>query len=181
MRELTYEDVVERVIFDLESWCNGYHPSMYVDPSKSIRQIAERAKFGFSNVKKSGRMGCQPTKVDTGYVPKEAKAGYTLKEISDWVHKESLADARWANYVNHHDAVAIACAALHDLGYRHPTPISLTDRLPGPEDCDEEGRCWFNGLGVRGWVLQKAVKDSVCYRTVWLPHHALPLPLPDFD
>ena len=23
-----------------------------------------------------------------------------------------------------------------------PTPISVNDRLPGPEDCDNEGRCW---------------------------------------
>lgn len=54
MEKVTYEDVIERVIFDLESWCDNYHPSMYIDPSKSIRVIAERAKHGLSKVDKSG-------------------------------------------------------------------------------------------------------------------------------
>jgi hypothetical protein len=52
-------------------------------------------------------------------------------------------------------------------------PVSVAERLPGPEDCDAEGRSWFGGK--RGiWMLMTskyAMADSF-----WLPHHALPVP-----
>ena len=54
-------------------------------------------------------------------------------------------------------------------------PVPVAERLPGPEDCDAEGRSWFGGK--RGiWMLMTskyAMADSF-----WLPHHALPVPQP---
>jgi len=32
-----------------------------------------------------------------------------------------------------------------------PQPISVSERLPGPEDCDEEGKCWW-GAPIVGLV-----------------------------
>jgi hypothetical protein len=54
-------------------------------------------------------------------------------------------------------------------------PVPVAERLPGPEDCDAEGRSWFGGK--RGiWMLMTskyAMADSF-----WLPTHALPVPQP---
>jgi len=62
-------------------------------------------------------------------------------------------------------------------------PVPVSERLPGPEDCDAEGRCWFfhtSTIGGNEWFLNQLPKVSEWYRwqsiTHWLPFHALPLP-----
>ena len=70
------------------------------------------------------------------------------------------------------------------LAQRHPTPVPVSERLPGPEDCDDEGRCWqwipdINGHYPLGhWELQHRdwVSDPDCDAPHWLPATALPLP-----
>ena len=63
-------------------------------------------------------------------------------------------------------------------------PIPVSERLPGPEDCDAEGFCWFfspadptaGPFGVAAcWVLRKFEPEDD-FRTHWLPAHTLPLP-----
>ena len=57
-----------------------------------------------------------------------------------------------------------------------PQPVAVSERLPGPEDCDEQGRCWcfaYDGR-VRGWTL-RIIAPGV-YDTHWLPANALPTP-----
>lgn len=58
-------------------------------------------------------------------------------------------------------------------------PVSVSEPLPGPEDCDAEGRCWFGtpGCDVWGasWVLRKRSHQRNGI-TSWLPAHSLPLP-----
>ena len=65
---------------------------------------------------------------------------------------------------------------------RQHQPIPVSERLPGPEDCDAEGRCWvWWKNGVR-WVLddwtpsdfQSEILSS--FVSHWLPANALPLP-----
>ena len=63
-----------------------------------------------------------------------------------------------------------------------PTPIPIAERLPGPEDCDAEGRCWvWWKNGVR-WVLDewthRELLDGPLSECVshWLPATALPIP-----
>ena len=57
-------------------------------------------------------------------------------------------------------------------------PVAVSERLPGPEDCDAEGRCWW--LTPQSWPCLYLMKpDSVISAAVathWLPAHALPLP-----
>jgi hypothetical protein len=61
-------------------------------------------------------------------------------------------------------------------------PVPVAERLPGPEDCDAEGRCWAWGdtdprLGWKCWKLfpfrYVAAPPDV---THWRPYHALPVP-----
>jgi hypothetical protein len=46
--------------------------------------------------------------------------------------------------------------------HQPPQPVAVGERLPGPEDCDAEGRLW---------VYQNASTTKY-----WLPHDALPTP-----
>jgi hypothetical protein len=59
-------------------------------------------------------------------------------------------------------------------------PVAVSERLPGPEDCDAEGRCWWYGEGgdMVGWTLD-AEGPSYYRAKYWLPAHALPVPAND--
>jgi hypothetical protein len=51
-----------------------------------------------------------------------------------------------------------------------PQPIPVSERLPGSEDCDAEGRCWWYGEGgdMVGWTLD-AEGPSYYRAKYWLP------------
>ena len=77
-------------------------------------------------------------------------------------------------------------------------PVPVSERLPGPEDCDAEGRCWLltvedeypqwrlhsiegnqPGGATMIWVpvdSSPGVMVDCFYTSHWLPAHALPLP-----
>jgi hypothetical protein len=61
-----------------------------------------------------------------------------------------------------------ACPAIH--------PVSVIERLPGLEDCDAKGACWWfdpQGDGAWGaWYVNRYQGDC----THWLPASALPTP-----
>ena len=55
-------------------------------------------------------------------------------------------------------------------------PVPVSERLPGPEDCDAEGRCWIHMPDIGtcpSWRLTDP-RDIGPYHTHWLPAHALP-------
>lgn len=41
-------EALERVILELDSWCNHYSPNSYTDPTISLRQIADRARYALN-------------------------------------------------------------------------------------------------------------------------------------
>lgn len=64
-------------------------------------------------------------------------------------------------------------------------PIPVSERLPGAEDCDGEGRCWWGEPQIGDshdatWNLctQDEAEDYCTWGTKcgWLPANALPLP-----
>ena len=58
-----------------------------------------------------------------------------------------------------------------------PQPIPASERLPRPEDCDAEGRCWW--IRIDTWMLKSFAVidgDPVPLGSHWLPAHALPVP-----
>jgi hypothetical protein len=56
-----------------------------------------------------------------------------------------------------------------------PTPIPVAERLPGPDDCDAEGGCWWFDSGT--WIFLSFSQGFSWGRiTHWLPVNALPLP-----
>jgi hypothetical protein len=77
-----------------------------------------------------------------------------------------------------------ARAALARWGSPSIEPVPVSERLPGPEDCDADGRCWCGSGGFidetgdmpvempASWELREP--DS---QDDWvLPHYALPVP-----
>ena len=94
-------------------------------------------------------------------------------------HVVDLARAVLARWGNHQGIL--------DSSTLQPVPVS--ERLPGPEDCNDEGEVWawrrfdlesgidngdFWRLTFREWL-----EHEDCSFTHWLPAHALPLPTHD--
>ena len=74
--------------------------------------------------------------------------------------------------------IDFARAVLARWGCPTPQPVPVSERLPGPEDCDAEGRCWIYmpDIGTDpSWRLVDP-RDIGPYHTHWLPANALPTP-----
>jgi hypothetical protein len=74
--------------------------------------------------------------------------------------------------LNRH-AVDHVRAALARWGHPTPQPVAVSERLPGAEDCLDEGWAWFFNQRI-GW-RQAVLPVSTGY-THWLPANALPTP-----
>lgn len=57
-------------------------------------------------------------------------------------------------------------------------PVAVSERLPGSDDCDEQGRCWVfdDQLGLPSWTLIRVQGEILALDMYWLPANALPLP-----
>ncbi len=77
------------------------------------------------------------------------------------------------------DVAEIARAVLQRWGRPTPQPIPVSERLPGLEDCDAEGRCWWlapHRVSAAHWIYRRKGRWPEQQYTHWLPVHALPLP-----
>jgi hypothetical protein len=85
------------------------------------------------------------------------------------------------------DAQLLVFASAILTRYARPalTPIPVSERLPGAEDCDAEGRCWFGMWGeidgemIPDWELTRLedyTNEGRLRLAGWLPAHDLPLP-----
>jgi hypothetical protein len=94
---------------------------------------------------------------------------------------EFLCDAEEEAHLMIRSHVKFARAVLARWGRPAPQPVPVSERLPGPEDCDAEGRCWIYmpDIGTApSWRLVDP-RDIGPYHTHWLPAHALPVPAND--
>ena len=71
-------------------------------------------------------------------------------------------------------------AVLAKWGTLTPQPVAVSERLPGPEDCNEQGRCWMFGNVEGDWRLISTINPGIpklkyCF-SHWLPANALPTP-----
>jgi hypothetical protein len=56
-------------------------------------------------------------------------------------------------------------------------PVPVSERLPGPEDCDDSYQCWQWDAKSDSWTLYTSIGMGLNpLSTHWLPYHALPLP-----
>jgi hypothetical protein len=59
------------------------------------------------------------------------------------------------------------------------SPVSLSERLPGPDDVNEYGNCWlWDAYEYQwDWAYVRTKREAEFYDyTHWLPANALPLP-----
>jgi hypothetical protein len=114
------------------------------------------------------------------YAQPEPEAGELVEDLRECADSCTLAEKHgWARVMRR--------AAELLTRYARPTiePVPVSERLPGPEDCDAEGRCWWFNPGVKAssnphialssWRLTHMLASKPM-GTHWLPHHALPLP-----
>ena len=88
---------------------------------------------------------------------------------------ELLAMRSWSSHGHTFDSdlVDYARAVLTRFGRPTPQPVAVSERLPGPEDCDTEDSCWwFDPHADGAWYVDTF---QSCY-THWLPANALPTP-----
>lgn len=122
--------------------------------------------------------------------PADAEAADLVKWL--WDAAEQAAAADWLDDAQHLNRAAALLSHLSP-----PQPIPVKERLPGPEDCDEQGRCWLLTVeddypqwrlhsiqgaqpgGAMIWVpvdSDSGVMVDCFYTSHWLPAHALPVP-----
>jgi hypothetical protein len=76
---------------------------------------------------------------------------------------------------NAFDCCGFARAVLARWGRPAIEPVPVSEHLPGPEDCDAEGQCWWWDEDDDMWRLSRHRPWLLCW-THWLPHWALPVP-----
>ena len=94
-------------------------------------------------------------------------------ESSGIVPGEYEAETECAVEVYGSELIAFAREVLHRWGRPTPQPVAVSERLPGPEDCLDEGWAWFFNKRI-GW--RQAVLPVSPGFTHWLPANALPTP-----
>ena len=121
----------------------------------------------------------------------------TDEEIGEWhdqcadLTRLGEVDHYWAFDLRSDEVAGVVRAALARWGTPAIQPVPVSEWLPGPEDCDAEGGCWWWHPDHKeddfddGWILlnpkwadgRRDSDDSLIY-THWLPHWALPVPTP---
>jgi hypothetical protein len=107
----------------------------------------------------------------------EPQADGEVAELVDWLRDNGASLQK----SGHGSATVLAnFARAADLLERliPPQPIPVSERLPGPEDCDAEGLCWWWCSPAERWLrcgIPRPDPTSQIH-THWLPAHALPVP-----
>ncbi len=104
----------------------------------------------------------------------DAAAEVPLEEMDPEVHG-------WRRCFKSDEFSETIRAALARWGRPAIEPVPVSERLPGPEDCDAEGRCWLCGNVEGDWRLLNPANTGVpqlkyCF-SHWLPYWALPVPV----
>jgi len=81
--------------------------------------------------------------------------------------------------------ISKARAVLQHLGRPAVEPVPVSERLPGPEDCDDQGRCWWLDRPLKNgpahWMLRRQDDWLLIPFIAWAPHWALPVPREEAD
>jgi hypothetical protein len=178
------------------------------DTERSMRQLIARARTTLAQTETPSRLhycsthGQQPKNAwGCPECVREMRQQLTQPEPEGVTDRELETTARAAEiqYIEEHGGLTAATpdgihaqlqaqrlAGLRAVAARYARPaiepVPVSERLPGPEDCDAEGRCWwFRGdspIMNAYWDLSKGDSADPVPPTAWLPHHSLPVPTP---
>jgi hypothetical protein len=77
------------------------------------------------------------------------------------------------------DPVPAMRRALELWGRPAVEPVPVAERLPGPEDCDDQGRCWWLDRPLKNgpahWMLRRQDDGLLIPFIAWAPHWAIPV------
>jgi hypothetical protein len=106
-----------------------------------------------------------------GWVP-EKDFQCLLEEVS---RLAGIVEEGWDATLEPEETKAKARAALARRGRPAIEPVSVSERLPGPEDCDASFQCWWFTPSEEKWIFWP-IKWASPECSHWLPHWALPVP-----
>jgi hypothetical protein len=96
-----------------------------------------------------------------------------MTEIQFHLHVDGAESWSWSD-IRNNGAVTNPGVNPWNEAQALPQPIPLTERLPGPEDCNGPSGpyCWYGSVGINmgtwEWVIEDPMDDPVGY-THWLP------------
>lgn len=164
-----YRDMCAELLKALKSWSpHGGGPLEYWEAEEEAGLIA-RAENALAQAEPEGS---KPV-VDYSRVPEIATEAQ-IRSAAQYLVKKRNCDG---------DLIPAIEYAIARWGRPTLQPVAVSERLPGPEDCDEQGRCWWLGEGadIIDWTL-----DAEGYYYLfalglygakfWLPAQALPIP-----
>jgi hypothetical protein len=101
-------------------------------------------------------------------------------ELANYLQGRKDLECGWGEEDPEQDLLDRARAALAQPEPQGPSrpaiePVPVSERLPGPEDCDAEGRCWWWDDDDDMWRLSEHRPWLPAWWTHWLPHWALPV------
>jgi hypothetical protein len=110
-----------------------------------------------------------------------------MPEVDDILRLAAIIRRVDGNHDKGAAALAEAILSHPDSRWGRPAigPVSVSERLPGPEDCDAEGWCWWwyppragNAPTYGYWAHEDDATDRAHHEwpVAWLPHWALPVP-----
>ena len=174
-------DAVEQARQALEGWANY---GQWVWPEIALEQAKRNTTEALALLNRARALLAQP--VVEGPTDEEL-----LASVRHLYGNQTAAD------IGAEDDLRTARAVLDKWGRPTPQPVAVSERLPGPEDCDEQGRCWLLTVedeypqwrlhaiegaqpgGAMIWVpvdSSPGVMVDCFYTSHWLPANALPTP-----
>lgn len=120
--------------------------------------------------------GNQPCAVCGREASPPSPADGEVAELVAWMRSQctlhAAAQTQWAKRF-------LRAADLLERQALQPVPVS--ELLPGPDDCDPEGRCWLFSKVENEWRLLNAANSGVpnlkYFFSHWIPAGTLPLPI----
>jgi hypothetical protein len=107
-----------------------------------------------------------------------AELAENVRYLLDCVADGDRDPAAIAECVQHLAATRTALAQPETQGPTNEElmPVPVSERLPGAQDCDADGVCWWWSQDITAWCLCFAADGDLSEWTHWLPHWAIPLP-----
>ena len=153
-----------------------HYRQLLMDDRRATHALTAEARTALAQPEPQGPTDEEPTDQEIEEWA-DAAAEVPLEEMDPEVHG-------WRRCFKSDEFSETIRAALGRWGRPTIEPVPVSERLPGPEDCDAEGRCWtgsndfIDETGDRpvpypaSWELRWILNED----THWLPHWALPVP-----
>ena len=141
-----------------------HYRQLLMDDRREIHALATEARAALAQPVPEGPTDEELLRFAASAIEPYQSCGIALNEYE--------AETETAVEVYGSELIAFARAVLARWGRPTPQPIPVSERLPGPEDCNADGDCWWLDAHGWGWYMDSFQGNY----SHWLPAHALPVP-----